>query len=141
VIARAVRIIKFMISILKKAGLSGLFVLCAAPLASLWPASAAPLVLEVMRATTGFDPGTNRPNITIALTDTSKRAFAELTTDNVGAQMELRIDGKVIVKPVIREPILGGVVFISGVFTTDETTDIARRLSAGSVRIEVEVVK
>jgi SecD/SecF fusion protein len=120
----------------RRAGLSGLFLLCAAP----WSA-AAPLLLEVTRATAGFDQRTNEPIISIALSDASKRAFGELTAANVGSKMELRIDGKAVMKPVIRDPILGGMVQVSGGFTANEARDIAGRLSAGSAKIEVEIVK
>jgi preprotein translocase subunit SecD len=122
----------------RRAGLSGLFLLLTAPGSA---ANAAPLLLEVTRATAGFDQRTNEPIISIALSEASKRAFGELTAANVGAAMELRIDGKAVMKPIIRDPILGGMLQISGRFTASEARDIAGRLSAGSAKIEVEIVK
>jgi preprotein translocase subunit SecD len=126
----------------RRAGLSGLFLLCAAlTMGAGSIATAAPLVLEVTRATAGSDQRTNEPIISITLSEASKRAFGELTAANVGAAMELRIDGKAVMKPIIRDPILGGMVQISGGFTASEARDIAQRLSAGSAKIEVEIVK
>ncbi len=43
--------------------------------------------------------------------------FAEFTANNVGRTVEVRIDGKVVMRPIIREPIKGGSVQVSGGFT------------------------
>jgi preprotein translocase subunit SecD len=43
-------------------------------------------------------------------------------------------------KPVIREPILGGSGQVVGRFTVDEARQIAQRLQAGTSRLEVEIV-
>jgi preprotein translocase subunit SecD len=51
--------------------------------------------------------------------------------------MEMRRDGKLVSSSVIREPILGGSLQISGRFSVDQATEIASQLPAGS-KIEVE---
>ncbi len=43
--------------------------------------------------------------------------FAELTANNIGRTIEVRIDGKVVMRPIIREAIKGGSVQVSGGFT------------------------
>jgi SecD-like export protein len=50
------------------------------------------------------------------------------------------LDGQVLMSPVIREPIMNGVVQVSGHFTLDEAADLAARLTAGTSKIEVELV-
>jgi preprotein translocase subunit SecD len=111
-----------------------------AVLASIAVVAADPLVLEVVSAKAGFDQRTKEPIVSYKLTESSARSFADLTAQNVGRKTELRVDGRVIMKPVIREPILGGSGQLSGSLTLDEAKDIAERLSAGSAKIEVELV-
>lgn len=105
------------------------------------PAQAEPLILEVKEAVAAFDQRIrDLPVLTITLTENSKEAFARFTEENVGRKVELRIDGKAVLAPVIREPILGGVLQISGSSTgMEELRQLARRLSGGTVKVEVEV--
>ncbi|KAB2854949.1 MAG: hypothetical protein F9K43_28970, partial [Bauldia sp.] len=72
-----------------------------------WPALAEPLRLAVAYASASVDAATGQPVIDFRMTEDSAKAFAELTAANVGRTMELRIDGKTVLAPVIREPILG----------------------------------
>ena len=65
--------------------------------------------------------------------------MAEMTQKNVGRTTEFRVDGRVVMKPVIREPLLAGVFEISGRFDMTEAKDIARKLSSGA-KIEIEVM-
>jgi preprotein translocase subunit SecD len=75
------------------------------------------------------------------MTEASKRAFAEFTSRNIGHKMELRVDGKAVTAPVIREPILGGSGQISEKSMTVESAKaIAERLSTGKAKIEIEIV-
>ena len=101
------------------------------------PAVTQPLMLEIASATAGFDQRTNEPIVLVRLTKDSGIAFSTFTTDRVGQTMELRRDGKLVSSPVIREPILGGSLQISGRFSVDQATEIASQLPAGS-KIEVE---
>ena len=66
-------------------------------------------------------------------------ALREFTAERVGQPMEMRRDGQLVSRAVIREPLLAGPFQISGNFSVDQTTGIAGRLPAGS-KIEVEIV-
>ena len=61
------------------------------------------------------------------------RRFAEATTQFVGRQMAIILDGEVLSAPVIREPILGGVGQISGNFTVQESSNLALVLRSGAL--------
>jgi preprotein translocase subunit SecD len=102
-------------------------------------AFAGPLILEVTEAKASVEIGSREPVLTITLSPAGREAFARFTTENVGRKTEIRIDGKVMMRPIIREPILGGVLQISG-SSLNDLRALASRLSAGSVKIEVEVV-
>ena len=100
-------------------------------------AASEPITIEIVRAELGFDQRTGQPVITFRMTESSKRLFADFTSKNIGRPMEMRVDGRVIHKPVIREPILGGSGQLTG-FGVDEGKALAERLSSGSTKLEVE---
>ena len=78
--------------------------------------------------------------VEIVLTEASARIIADVTAKNVGRLLEVRVDGRAVVKSVIREPILAGSLRITGRFTRQETDDMTARLSSGSAKVEFEVV-
>ena len=126
-----------------KAGLSGLFLWCvlvAASVGSLSTASAAPLLLEVAHAEVAYDPRADQPLISFTLSETSRRHFAEFTAQNVGRKIEILVDGKVLVRTVVQEPIVAGSGQIAGLSSADEAKEVATRLTAGTGKLEVEVV-
>jgi preprotein translocase subunit SecD len=104
-------------------------------------AASEPLSIGLVRASLDFDQRTGEPIITFVMTEASGRAFADLTTRSFGKPVEIRIDGRTMSKPVIREPILGGRGQISGSFTVDEARAMAERLSSGAGKLEVEVIE
>ncbi len=97
------------------------------------------LLIEVKVADARIDPRTGQSIIFIKVTEESKRLMAEMTQKNIGRATELRVDGRALMKPVIREPLLAGVFEITGGFNLNEAKDIAQRLSSGT-KIEVELV-
>jgi preprotein translocase subunit SecD len=117
-----------------KAGLSGLFLLGLAAFAD-----AEPLRIQIESASAGVDQRTHEPIVTVKLSKQSQQALGAYTQHNVGKPMELRVDGKVIMKSVIREPLLAGTFQTSGNFTADEVSNLARQLAAGAT-IVLELV-
>ena len=103
-------------------------------------AAAESLALEIKQVRAGTDERTKEPIVQIVLTEASARIIADVSAKNIGRPLEVRVDGRAVVKAVIREPILGGSLQISGRFTRQETDDMAARLSSGSAKVEFEVV-
>jgi hypothetical protein len=99
-----------------------------------------PLRLQVQQAEPSFATGTKDPIVVITLSPRSGRMFKELTLNNIGRTLVLRVDGQVVAEPIIREEIKGGVVQISGGFTLKDAAVLAERLSKGEAKIEVELV-
>jgi preprotein translocase subunit SecD len=97
------------------------------------------LVLAVKTALVLRDQTTGEPVLSLTLMPDSAKAFGELTAANVGRVVELRLDGKVVMAPVVRDPILGGLVNVSGAFAPTELEDVADRIARGDVRVEVAV--
>ena len=127
---------------LGKLGFAGFGLWCVIFAASLWPHGSSAgevLQIEVKVAETRTDLQTKQAVIFVKVSEESKHLIAEMTQNNIGRTAEFRVDGRVVMKPVIREPLLAGVFEISGRFDMTEAKDIARRLSTGT-KIEVELV-
>jgi preprotein translocase subunit SecD len=122
----------------KKAGLSGLFLVMGL-MASAVPAGAQPIELEVAAASIAYDLRTNEPVVAFRMTPASAKLFAELTSKNVGRRMALIVDGRVIIKPVIREPIVGNSLQLADNMTVADAKMLAERLASGKARLEVEI--
>ncbi len=76
---------------------------------------------------------TGRPVVSFRFDTVGARKFGEATQQNVGRQLAIVLDRKVISAPVIRDAILGGVGQISGNFTVPETRDLSILLRAGAL--------
>ena len=110
-------------------------------LAAAMPAAlAAALSLAVLEAEAVRDTATGQPAIGIAFDTGSAEALAAFTRDHVGRQIVIRIDGEDVMSPIIREPILGGEILISGNMTMADAEALAARLSAGDAKIEFDLV-
>lgn len=68
------------------------------------------------------------------------RRFAEVTRGAVGRALAIVVDGRVIVAPMIREPIPGGQAMISGSFTARDARQLAILLRSGALPAPLAVV-
>lgn len=117
------------------------FLFCtAAIILSATCALAEPLALLVAKAEGGADARSAQLVLTLSLTADPAKAFAEFTAENVGKDVELRIDGEVVMKPRLVEPVVGGLVQVSGDFAGPELKAIADRINKGDAKVEVEAV-
>jgi preprotein translocase subunit SecD len=78
--------------------------------------------------------------VDLFMTDASKLAFAEFSARNVGKQLDVRVNGRTVMKPVIREPITGGRITIAGAFSTSDAKQLAENLMSGSAKVEMEIM-
>lgn len=67
--------------------------------------------------------------ILISFDEEGAAALAQLTRENLNAPIALSLDGEVISEPIVRSPILGGQLQITGNFTRNAASDIVARLS------------
>lgn len=70
-----------------------------------------------------------------------RRAFGDATAAHVGERMAIVLDNTVVSAPVIREPILGGEATISGNFTQESASELARILRAGAFPVGVKIAE
>jgi preprotein translocase subunit SecD len=88
---------------------------------------------DISDAAPSFAPGTKDPVVSFRFNGRGTRRFAHLTEENIGKPIAIALDDTVISAPVIREPITGGSVQISGNFTLEEANSVAMQLRAGSL--------
>jgi preprotein translocase subunit SecD len=102
-------------------------------------ATAGPLRLVVVSASAGIVRTSGEVVVDVRLDDNSRRLFANFTQMNLGQMIDVRIDGKSVSKPVVREPITAGVVPIT-IGEAGEAQRLAARLSDRTATLEVEAV-
>lgn len=95
---------------------------------------------DVVDARPAFDRA-NSAYVMLNFNSHGGRIFEKVTSENVGKQMAIVLDGKVYSAPVIRERIAGGRASISGNFTTAEAQDLAIVLRAGSLPAPVSILE
>ena len=88
-----------------------------------------------------FGGQTGAPVVTFKFSSAGGKRFADTSRENVGRQLAIVLDGKVISAPRINEPILGGSGIISGSFTIVQAKDLALLLRAGALPAPLNVLE
>src|SRR5579875_2234785 len=83
----------------------------------------------------------NEPVVDFRFDPEGARRFAEATRANVGKQLAIVLDNKVISAPVVKEPILGGTGVITGNFTVQSASDLALLLRAGALPAPITILE
>ena len=92
-------------------------------------------------ATLGFGSGAtaglSAPEVILNFNDEGAKLFEKITSENVGRQLAIFLDGQPISEPVIREAIAGGQATITGKFTATEARDLVRNLNFGALPVPI----
>ena len=88
-----------------------------------------------------MDTQNNETIVSFTLDRVGAKKFGKATTENVGKQLAIILDGKIISAPSIREPILGGSGQISGNFTFQSATDLALLLRSGALPAPMKIIE
>jgi preprotein translocase subunit SecD len=81
----------------------------------------------------------NQPVVVLHFDEKGSELFERLTTENVGRQIAIFLDGEVISAPVVQEPIAGGNATITGSFTPQEGRDLVQNLNFGALPVPIEL--
>jgi preprotein translocase subunit SecD len=81
------------------------------------------------------------PYVEVRLNRRGTDIFGALTAQNVGRNLAIVLDGTVYSAPVIKEPIPGGDVQITGNFSFEEAHNLAIVLRSGSLPAPVEIIE
>lgn len=96
---------------------------------------------DVANARVSIDQNTSEPYVSLELTGTGGRVFADVTSANVGRRLAIVLDGNLYSAPVIRERIPSGQAQITGNFTSETATDLAIVLRAGALPAPVQILE
>jgi len=88
-----------------------------------------------------IDTRFNEPYVSIDFNAIGAKRFDQITAANIGKRMAIVLDDTIYSAPVIRERIAGGSAQISGSFTSQEATDLAIILRAGSLPAPVTILE
>jgi preprotein translocase subunit SecD len=83
----------------------------------------------------------NKPVVDFKFNNLGAKQFAELTSKNVGQQLAIILDNKVICAPTISTAILGGSGNITGGYTTQSANDLALLLRAGALPAPLKIIE
>ena len=88
-------------------------------------------------------PGTRLegPYVEVKLDKRGADIFAAITADNVGRHLAIVLDRTVYSAPVIKEPIPGGDVQITGSFSFEDAHELAIVLRSGALPAPVEIIE
>ena len=95
---------------------------------------------NVRRAYVARHQVTNRPEIHLEFDSEGALLFKDITTENVGRQFAIVLDGELYSAPVINEPIPSGRCSISGGFSVREAYELANILE-NPLETPVEIVE
>ncbi len=88
-----------------------------------------------------MDTQSNETIVSFTLDRVGAKKFGRATTENVGKQLAIILDGKIISAPSIREPIIGGSGQITGNFTFQSATDLALLLRSGALPAPMNIIE
>ncbi len=92
---------------------------------------------DLKNARQSIDYETNTPNVSFTLKPEGANKFRRATRDNVGRQLAIILDGRVVSAPVIQSPIYDQGQ-ITGRFTLEEAQDLALVLRSGALPASLE---
>ncbi len=85
----------------------------------------------------GATAGLTAPEVILTFNSDGTKLFEKITSENVGKQLAIFLDGQPISSPVIQEVIPGGQATITGRFTAPEARDLVRNLNFGALPVPI----
>ncbi|MCR4333564.1 MAG: protein translocase subunit SecD [Patescibacteria group bacterium] len=87
----------------------------------------------------GATAGLAAPQVLLNFDSDGAKLFEKITSENVGKQLAIFLDGQPISVPTIQEAIAGGQATITGTFTATEARDLVRNLNFGALPVPIQL--
>jgi len=78
-----------------------------------------------------------QPTILVTFNSEGSKLFGEITSQNVGRELGIFLDGRLLSAPVIQERIDNGQALISGNFTAQSAKDLVTNLNLGALPVPI----
>jgi len=88
-----------------------------------------------------MDNQTNETVVSFTLDRVGAKRFGKATSNGIGKQLAIVLDGKIVSAPVIRDTIASGNGQISGNFTFQSATDLALLLRSGALPAPLNIIE
>ena len=88
-----------------------------------------------------MDTQNNQTIVSFSLDRVGAKRFGRATSNGIGKQLAIVLDGKIISAPVIRDTIASGSGQISGGFTFQSATDLALLLRSGALPAPLNIIE
>lgn len=85
----------------------------------------------------GATAGLAAPQVLLNFDSDGAKLFEKITSENIGKQLAIFLDGQPISTPTIQEAIPGGQATITGQFTATEARDLVRNLNFGALPVPI----
>lgn len=96
---------------------------------------------QLKKTSVQFDPQTGEPTVSLAFNEEGTKLFAEITQNNIGANLGIFIDQGLVMAPTIQVPILTGEAVITGGFTVETAKQLSIQLNAGALPVPITVLE
>ncbi|OPX86300.1 MAG: preprotein translocase subunit SecD [Pelotomaculum sp. PtaB.Bin104] len=96
---------------------------------------------QLKNATESKDAQSGQVKVDLEFEPEGAKTFATVTAANVGKQIAILLDGRVLQAPVVEEPIPNGRAQITGYESLEEAHNIAILLRSGALPVKVEVME
>ncbi len=87
-----------------------------------------------------FDQVTGKPSISLEFDREGSLILEAVTGRNVGRPLATFLDGEILQEATVSEKITGGKAQITGDFTVEEATSLARDLNIGALPVPIELI-
>lgn len=98
---------------------------------------------QLDKATVDLQQGQGLGNqivVRLIFDEEGKKLFSDLTSQNIGKQIAIFLDGQIISAPVVNDAITNGEAVISGNFTSELAKELATRLNSGALPVPIYLV-
>ncbi|MDC0618428.1 protein translocase subunit SecD, partial [Candidatus Pelagibacter sp.] len=96
---------------------------------------------NLLDAQPNMNTQTNETVVSFKLDRVGAKRFGKATTEGIGKQLAIVLDGKIVSAPVIRDAIVSGSGQISGNFTFQSATDLALLLRSGALPAPLNIIE
>jgi preprotein translocase subunit SecD len=96
---------------------------------------------QFKRATLDFDQRTGAPQITLQFDTEGTKLFSDITSQNIGKQVAIFLDGEVLSAPTVQTAITDGQAVITGQFTIQQAQQLVTRLNSGALPVPIKLIE
>jgi len=95
----------------------------------------------ISNARHNYNQNKGAAEVTMIMTASAAKKWAELTRQNAGKSIAIVLDGKVYSYPTVEGEISGGVSSITGQFSIEEAQDLSNVLKSGKLPVKINIVE